>query len=121
MQKYLAGRKDPEARRKYISWAVSEFRRKLKARAVAYLGGKCTKCGYDRCLAALGFHHRDPNEKDFQIGKVTRCWDKIRVELDKCELLCVRCHLELHAEHDEELRLKQEIEVRALVPVRKVR
>jgi hypothetical protein len=28
-------------------------------------GGKCEHCGYKANLAALEFHHRNPEEKDF--------------------------------------------------------
>lgn len=29
--------------------------------------GKCEICGYNKNLSALEFHHKDPNEKEFQI------------------------------------------------------
>lgn len=28
--------------------------------AIAYKGGKCQICGYDRYVGALEFHHLDP-------------------------------------------------------------
>lgn len=28
--------------------------------AIAYKGGKCQICGYDKCVGALEFHHLDP-------------------------------------------------------------
>jgi hypothetical protein len=80
-------------------WFVSESRRKIRLRAVTYLGGCCFKCGYNKSIAALDFHHKDPSEKDFQIssGKYRR-WELIRPELDKCVLLCANCHREVHAD-----------------------
>lgn len=77
---------------------VSSRRQKLKALAVEYKGGQCELCGYSRCLRALEFHHRDPNEKDFAIGSkgVTRSWEKTKAEVDKCALLCANCHREIH-------------------------
>ena len=70
----------------------------VKQKAVAYLGGKCLVCGYDRCYQAMVFHHLDPELKDFGIsGNANRSWDKIQVELDKCVLLCANCHSEVHA------------------------
>jgi len=79
--------------------AVTKRRRKLKELAVAYLGGACAVCGYNKCVAALEFHHRDPVAKDFSISSTgtTRSFDKIKVELDKCLLLCANCHREHHA------------------------
>lgn len=64
--------------------------RKFKLDCIAYKGGKCQNCGYDRCPAALDFHHRNPEEKEFSIckryggGKLN---DKIKRELNKCSLL----------------------------------
>lgn len=66
-----------------------------KQKAVEYKGGKCEKCGYDKCIAALEFHHPDPTQKEFIIS---RKWsfEKIKNELDKCVLLCSNCHKEVH-------------------------
>jgi hypothetical protein len=81
----------------YKKWAVAEARRKLKARAIAYKGGKCERCGYDRCPDALDFHHRDPTEKDFQVSAgAYRRWALMVRELDKCVMLCANCHREEH-------------------------
>lgn len=66
--------------------------------AIEYLGGKCETCGYDKCVAALEFHHKDPKEKDFAIGVkgYTRGWETVKRELNKCILVCSNCHRELH-------------------------
>lgn len=60
-------------------------------------GGKCVRCGYDKCLSALDFHHKNPEEKDFGISD-----DNIKLkdaieEVKKCILICSNCHRELHA------------------------
>jgi hypothetical protein len=107
-----------EARKKYLTWAVSEARRKLKVRAVEYKGGKCSRCPYNKCLAALQFHHLDPKKKDFKIGGRLNSWAKLRPELEKTILLCANCHIELHDEETAARLVQQEAEVRALVPVR---
>lgn len=78
---------------------VKLFRTKTKEKAVEYKGGKCVKCGYDKCVKALEFHHLDPNEKDFGISiNCNRAWEKIKIELDKCILVCANCHREIHNE-----------------------
>lgn len=84
------------------SEAVQRRRRKLKVKAVAYKGGECELCGYNKCDAVLEFHHRDPSQKDFGIsnGGCTWGWEKIKTELDKCVMLCANCHRELHCEID---------------------
>ena len=81
------------------SAAVTKRRLNLKEKALAYKGGKCEKCQYEKCKAALEFHHLDPKQKDFTIGNEgqTRSWQKIKEEVEKCMLLCCRCHRELHA------------------------
>ena len=75
---------------------VDRWRRNKKV-AVAYKGGKCEMCGYDKCMGALDFHHRDPATKDPQWRKL-RCRhpDNIKEELDKCTLVCKNCHAEIH-------------------------
>lgn len=103
-----------EFRRKYLNFRIAEQRRKLKRQAIEYKGGACINCEYNKCPAAMIFHHPDPNEKDFAIsaGGITRSFDKLKVELDKCILLCSVCHAEIHYEEDEKQRelKRQEIE-----------
>jgi len=70
-----------------------------KAEAVSYKGGKCVKCGYNKYLGALDFHHLDPSTKDFSISNYANCSiERIKSELDKCILLCRNCHAETHFE-----------------------
>jgi hypothetical protein len=78
------------------SQRVINWRKRTKERALVYKGGKCLVCAYQRCNAALQFHHIDPAEKDFSIGGSTRAWATIKAELDKCALLCSNCHTEVH-------------------------
>jgi hypothetical protein len=73
--------------------------RKLKKECVMYKGGECEKCKYKKCFGALEFHHRNPKEKDFSICKKYGCKkmsNRIKKELDKCEILCGNCHREEH-------------------------
>jgi 5-methylcytosine-specific restriction endonuclease McrA len=61
-------------------------------------GGKCQRCGYDKYLGALEFHHLDPTVKEYHLGQ-RRGLNKeaLKQELDKCQLLCSNCHKEVHA------------------------
>ena len=81
------------------------IRKEKKAEAVKYLGGKCQCCGFNKCLSALQFHHRDPAEKEGDFGKIKfMSPEKRKEELDKCDLLCANCHHAFHAGdviHDE--------------------
>jgi hypothetical protein len=110
-----------QERNSYFSWRVSVKLRELKAKAVEYKGGKCEKCGYRKCLAALVFHHRDRTQKDFGISGKCRTWAKLQPELDKCQLLCHNCHNE---HHDAENQIKLEERgkrARGLIPERKLK
>jgi len=73
----------------------------LKKYYIDYLGSKCIRCGYNKCLGSLDFHHRDKNEKEFNLShRTTIPFDKIKDELDKCDLLCSNCHRETHQFED---------------------
>jgi len=78
---------------------VSRRRRKIKLTLVAEAGGRCALCGYDRCTAALHFHHVDPSTKRFHLSMqgVTRSLAAARAEMQKCVLLCANCHAEVEA------------------------
>jgi DNA replicative helicase MCM subunit Mcm2 (Cdc46/Mcm family) len=93
-------------RRKYLNFNVAEQRRILKLKAIEYKGGACQRCGYNKCPGALSFHHLDPNEKDYGIsgGGVSRSFEKVKPELDKCILVCQNCHAEIHYEEDSKIR-----------------
>ncbi len=84
-------------RREVLLKAVVKRRKKLKLLAIEYKGGRCQVCGYDRFSGALELHHINKKEKSFGIGDkgYTRAWEKIKVELDKCILLCANCHREV--------------------------
>lgn len=69
-----------------------------KQRLVNSLGGKCCICGYNKCLSALQFHHKNPEEKDFTISQNAHiAFEKALQEVKKCILVCANCHREIHA------------------------
>jgi hypothetical protein len=73
-------------------------RRKVKQTLVSEAGGRCRLCGYDRCAAALEFHHLNPGEKAFGLAQCgAHSIDKLRAEVRKCMLLCSNCHAEVEA------------------------
>ena len=86
-------------RAEYLKEAVNKRRRKLKAMAVEYRGGRCILCGYDRTPWALDLHHVNGALKEFGLSAkgMTRSWEKIKREADKCVLVCANCHREVHA------------------------
>ena len=71
-------------------------KQKYKLKMIEYKGNKCEKCGYNKNIAALEFHHLDPNTKKFTLSDTHHNWEETKEELDKCILVCSNCHRELH-------------------------
>ena len=94
VRKYVKIKKNDKTKTK--SQLVIEWRRRTKIKLINYMGGKCQTCGYDKSINALHFHHKNPNEKKFQISGKSISFDKLKKEADKCILLCSNCHHELH-------------------------
>lgn len=68
-----------------------------KETLIALKGGKCERCGYNKCIQALEFHHLDPTQKKFSLS--THRGSAIEhslKEIEKCVLLCANCHKEEH-------------------------
>lgn len=94
---------------------TTAVRRSLKDKAIEHLGGGCWRCGYNRCQRNMTFHHLDPKTKDPRLtrkGKkkngsvvtqsisviaLSRKWEVLKVEIEKCALLCKNCHGEVEA------------------------
>ena len=76
-----------------------ERRTKKKLELLKYKGNKCSDCGFDdvQRLEVFEFHHRDPREKDFALGRdLNRSMRYLKKEADKCVLLCANCHRTAH-------------------------
>jgi len=100
---YQRLRKNNKAERYRLSHGLSviNWRRRAKLKLIEYKGGKCEICGYCKpCPRAYHFHHLDPSQKDFGIGGygIPRSFDRLKIEVDKCQLLCSNCHSEIHDE-----------------------
>lgn len=92
-----------EEKRKLASNSVVKFRQRVKQELIQYKGGKCSKCGYNKCSDALEFHHIDPSQKDFSISGKSLSFEVMKEEADKCILVCSNCHKEIHAELRQDL------------------
>lgn len=82
--------------RKCRSNNVQVRRTRVRRILVDEAGGECTKCGYNKCIAALQFHHTDPSTKSYALScnGLTKGIDTLRQEAKKCILLCANCHAE---------------------------
>lgn len=68
-----------------------------KRKLVEYLGGKCMKCGYNKYLSILEFHHIRDKNFNINVKLGNGCaLPFLKKEVDKCLLLCPNCHRELH-------------------------
>jgi len=58
----------------------------------------CAICGYNKCDAALDFHHINPEDKCFSLSMhaINYANKRVAEELSKCVLLCKNCHNEIH-------------------------
>jgi len=94
--------------KEYSIKAVARRRKKIRTMAIEHLGGKCVKCGYNKYPEALEFHHRNPLEKEFNVSSKGHCrsWERVKKEIEKCDLLCANCHREIHVEIDKLAALK---------------
>jgi hypothetical protein len=58
----------------------------------------CEACGESREWV-LDFHHKNPNEKDFNIGgkwKNGYSISRLKSEINKCVCICANCHRDFH-------------------------
>lgn len=89
-------------KRNYCNTCTSRRRRaRLRDRLFELAGDRCVVCGYggkDK-WCALDFHHRDPSTKKFEVNvtiSASIAWEKVVEEVEKCAVLCARCHREYH-------------------------
>jgi hypothetical protein len=67
----------------------------------------------------MSFHHIDSASKRFMFaGSHLRCWNEIRTELDKCVLLCMNCHAEVHDSIQVILEVRRQARAREIASAR---
>ncbi len=75
-------------------------RRKAKQNALlSMFDYKCNNCGLvEHTLGFFEFHHRDPKEKDREVGSMlnSASFEKVLEEVEKCDMLCPNCHKREH-------------------------
>lgn len=83
--------------RKHYNQARTCIRKNI---LIEYKGGPvCNECKQTTCWASLQFHHIDPQTKLFEIGNKINNYSlaKLKLEADKCHLICANCHYKIHA------------------------
>lgn len=71
-------------------------RSQIKKFLLDYKGLHSCKCGYNKNVAALEFHHPSPSDKEFSISKIDKIDESVLTEVDKCEVVCANCHRTIH-------------------------
>ncbi len=57
----------------------------------------CCVCCVEQRSETLVFHHREPDEKLFDLARSgSRDREEIKAEIAKCDLMCANCHISLH-------------------------
>ncbi|HEY4056279.1 MAG TPA: hypothetical protein VGM39_06705 [Kofleriaceae bacterium] len=92
--------------KKKVSWQKRRHN-ELRAWWWAYKATKkCERCG-ETTPECLQFHHKDPTQKEVDLG-LALAWrwkrERILAEAEKCEVLCANCHLKHHWEERAERR-----------------
>ncbi len=67
----------------------------LKEKAIIYKGSKCVRCGLafpETPQFIFDFHHRNKEEKGDWSSIRKKKWALLKLEIDKCDLLCANCH-----------------------------
>lgn len=65
---------------------------------LSFMSGKvCQRCGMDK---RLHWHHRDPSSKIMEVSRMSFNFppESVLAEIEKCDLLCVKCHWAAHRE-----------------------
>ncbi len=93
-----------KADRRYYSKRNNEFLREIKT------SHGCQDCGYNEHFSALDFHHINPDDKDFSVTSgegLSTSIKRLKVEIEKCIILCANCHRIRHYKEREENRVTQ--------------
>jgi hypothetical protein len=69
--------------RRFVAHIISEIK--------LILG--CESCGYGKDAHALDFHHRNREEKEFDIASYSsKRLLRVLAEIEKCGVMCANCH-----------------------------
>lgn len=83
----------------------SKFKKENKILFMQFLKKECCeKCGYNKCIDCIDFHHKLPENKTIEfrifrnkINNISEISEHIKYELDSCEVICRNCHAVEHS------------------------
>lgn len=101
-KEYLRAYREARKEQRAIATRKNYEKRKTEWQSILQDRGmlECINCGYNKCFAALDYHHVEPWKKEYRISRLIvykPTPDKI-AELDKVIPLCKNCHTEFHVE-----------------------
>lgn len=86
-----------------INATMNRKRHTLRLLCLEHLGGMRCRCGFVSTLPCqFDFHHLDGSTKEFNISAAISAnvpFEDIRLELDKCVVVCRNCHAALGSKH----------------------
>jgi hypothetical protein len=84
-------------------------------KGIEYLGGKCVTCG-ENDPVLLDFHHKEKTNKKEDVSRILGAWvfKECIQELDRCVLLCAKCHRITHFDYERFNKLLPEIHLKTL-------
>jgi predicted HNH restriction endonuclease len=94
MYKDRKGKQTPE-QKAIQQEARYAWRKSIKTRLVNHFGNRCVVCGNTYPQSVFDFHHKDPTQKEAQVGTMGS-YEKCLKEAEKCILVCANCHRMIH-------------------------
>ncbi len=93
------------SREKYITFKTNQIYSLLNQ-------NPCVDCG-EKDILVLDFDHLPGSKKEFSIarGALRHSWEKIKAEIDKCEVVCANCHRRRTAKRGNWRKLKWNPEI----------
>ena len=79
---------------KFLGYAARK-RRKIKSAINDLKNKPCLDCRQSFPSYVMQFHHRNPDEKEFDVARAvgsSLSLERILKEIEKCDLLCANCH-----------------------------
>lgn len=83
--------------RQYHNRKKDRYKRRDRTNLKLEFGGKCSICGYNKCLDALHFHHPNNNKEICVSHALYNGFKAGLAEAKKCQLICANCHAEIHS------------------------